>query len=278
METRASYRKRKKMKKVYKIILIICIIVFIISAIFIAKWIIDNNNIKDIDKNLKEDNVASEKKADKDKTENVNPPENPEDDYWYYITMDMLSADFNELKKKNPDTVAFVKVNGTNVNYPVVQTDDNSYYLNHAFDGTKNSAGWVFADYRSDLTNFGYNTIIYGHSRYNQTMFGSLKKVLNKSWYSNKDNHIIKLSTPSHNTLWQIFSIYTIPAESYYITTQFDTNSYNTFLSTIKGRSQIDFSAGVNTNDKVLTLSTCNNDAGTERLVIHAKLIKKENR
>ena len=278
METRASYRKRKKKKKIYKTILIICIIVFIISLVFVIKWFYDNNKIKDIDKNLKDDKVATEKKANKSKSENINPPKDPEDDYWYYITMDMLSADFDELKKKNPDTVAFVKVNGTNVNYPVVQTNNNSYYLSHAFDRSKNNAGWVFADYRSNLTNFGYNTIIYGHSRYNQTMFGSLKRVLKKSWYSNKDNHIIKLSTPTHNTLWQIFSIYTTKVESYYITTDFNNDSYNTFLKTIKNRSQIDFSANVNTNDKILTLSTCNNDAGTERLVIHAKLIKKENR
>ncbi len=278
METRANFRKRKKQKKIYKFILAICIFVFIICLIFIIKWFIDNHNINQLDKDLKKDNVASEKKADKDKTENINPPENKEDDYWYYINMDMLSADFNELKKKNPDTVAFVKVNGTNVNYPVVQTTNNEYYLTHAFDRSKNSAGWVFADYRNDLTNFDYNTIIYGHSRYNQTMFGSLKKVMKESWYSNKDNHIIKLSTPSHNTLWQIFSIYSTPVESYYITTSFNNNSYTEFLKTIKKRSQINFSATVNTNDKVLTLSTCNNDAGTERLVIHAKLIKKENR
>ena len=227
-------------------------------------------------KDLEDEEVAEEVPAVN--AENINPPESKDDDYWYYINMDMLSADFDELKAKNPDTVAFVKVNGTNVNYPVVQTNDNEYYLNRAFDGSKNSAGWVFADYRNDMVNFGYNTIIYGHSRYDKTMFGSLKNVLKESWYSNKDNHIIKLSTPTENTLWQIFSIYTIPAESYYITTDFNESSYNEFLTTIKGRSQINFSGNVNTNDKVLTLSTCNNDAGTERLVIHAKLIKKEAR
>lgn len=278
--TREEYRKVKKRKQkiniLYKIVLITSVFMFLVCLFNIITWIIDNKNIEKITKKLDDENVSIEKPAVN--AENINPPASKEDDYWYYVNMDMLSADFTELKKKNPDTVAFIKVNGTNVNYPVVQTNNNEYYLNHAFDKSKNSAGWIFADYRNDLENFSYNTIIYGHSRYDKTMFGSLKNVVKESWYSNKDNHIIKLSTAKENTLWQIFSIYSTPAESYYITTDFNTNSFDEFLKTIKNRSQINFSAGVNVNDKVLTLSTCNNDAGTERLVIHAKLIKKEAR
>ena len=192
--------------------------------------------------------------------------------------MDMISVDFNELKKKNSDTVGFIKVNGTNVNYPIVQANDNSYYLKHAFDKSKNSAGWVFADYRNDMVNFDKNTVIYGHSRSDQTVFGSLTKVTNKSWYSNKNNHIIKLSTPTENTLWQIVSIYVIKPESYYITTKFSDGQFKTFIKTIKERSQIDFSGTLNENDKILTLSTCEDIAGTTRLVVHAKLIKLEKR
>ena len=192
--------------------------------------------------------------------------------------MDMMSVNFDDLKQKNSDTVGFIKVNGTNVNYPIVQSNDNSYYLKHAFDKSKNSAGWVFADYRNNMVNFDKNTVIYGHSRSNQTVFGSLKKVLNKSWYSNKDNHIIKLSTPTENTLWQIVSIYTIKPESYYITTKFSDEQFKTFTQTIKNRSQINFSGTINENDKILTLSTCEDVAGTTRLVIHAKLIKLEQR
>ena len=146
--------------------------------------------------------------------------------------------------------------------------------MSHAFDKTQNDAGWVFMDYRNDATNFDQNTIIYAHSRYNQTMFGSLKNILTSSWYNNKNNHIIKLSTPTENTLWQIVSIYTIKPESYYITTKFSDSQFNTFINTIKKRSEINFSGGLTENDKILTLSTCADVAGTTRLVIHAKLIK----
>ena len=283
MESRTDYHKRKRRKRhvkkgVYIGILIISIIVLVFSLLKIFIWNKDNSDVDKLQKDIADKNVK-EVKANKDKTDNVNPPENKSDDYWDYIKMDMLSVDFNELKKKNPDTVGWIKVNGTNINYPVVQTKDNDYYLNHAYDKSKNSAGWIYADYRNNMTNFDKNTIIYGHGRLNNTMFGSLKTILNSKWYNNKNNYIIKFSTPTENTLWQVFSVYSIKAESYYITTKFSSDKeYDKFLQTLKNRSKKDFSATVNTKDKIITLSTCKDVAGTERVVMHAKLIKVEKR
>lgn len=275
--TRAEYQKRKRRKRIkWYIILFISLLICILCTIKIFIWNKDNNKVDEITKDINTKKIVKEEKTAT--AENINPPIDKSDDYWDYIKMDMMSVDFNELKKKNDDTVGFIKVNGTNVNYPIVQSNDNTYYLKHAFDKTKNSAGWVYADYRNDMVNFDKNTVIYGHSRSNQTVFGSLKKVLNKSWYSNKNNHIIKLSTPTENTLWQIVSIYTIAPESYYITTKFSNTQFKTFIKTIKERSQINFTGTLNENDKILTLSTCEDVAGTKRLVIHAKLIKLDKR
>ena len=275
--TRAEYRKRKQRKKIkWTTILITSIVIAVVCIINIFLWNHDNQKLDKINDDIDTDKIVNESQSDT--AENINPPENKSDDYWNYIKMDMMSVNFDELKKKNNDTVGFIKVNGTNVNYPIVQTTDNSYYLKHAFDKSQNSAGWVFADYRNDMVNFDKNTVIYGHSRSNQTVFGSLKKVLNKSWYGNKDNHVIKLSTPTENTLWQIVSIYTIKPESYYITTKFSDKQFKEFIKTIKNRSEIDFSGTLNENDKILTLSTCEDVAGTTRLVIHAKLIKSDKR
>ena len=179
-----------------------------------------------------------------------------------------------ELLEKNSDTVAFLKVNGTNINYPVVQTNDNEYYLHHSYNKTKNEAGWVFLDYRNDNDLSDKNNIIYAHSRLDKTMFGSLNDTLKYSWYSNKDNHIIKISTEKENTLWQIFSVYKIPVESYYITTNFlNDSAFEKFLDVIKKRSVFDFNTNLTKDDRILTLSTCYSDK--ERTVIHAKLIRR---
>ena len=249
--------------------------IFAVSINQVYQWLKDNKEIENITKTVVEKTEIKEKE-DTVNTETVNPPVENDNDYWNYIKMSLLEVDFTDLLSKNSDTVAWIQVKGTNINYPIVKTTDNSFYLSHAFDKTANDAGWVFMDYRNDAVNFNQNTIIYAHSRYNGTMFGSLKNILNSSWYTNKDNHIIRLSTPTENTMWQVFSIYTIPKESYYITTNFNTTeSYQEFLNTIKGRSEVEFSGTVNTDDKILTLSTCKDNFGN-RVVMHAKLIKRE--
>ena len=155
---------------------------------------------------------------------------------------------------------------------------DSSYYLDHSFDGTYNVAGWLFADYKSNLNKFEKNTVIYGHGRVEEVMFGSLNNTLDESWYTNKENQIIKLSTEKKNTLWQIVSIYTIPSESYYLTHTFENDeSYQTFLNTMLSRSIYDFGVDLNTSDKLLTLSTCL-DFNGNRIVVQAKLIKEQKR
>ena len=129
-------------------------------------------------------------------------------------------------------------------------------------------------DYRNNINLDNKNTILYAHSRLDKTMFGSLSKTLHSSWFTNRDNHIIRLSMEKENTMWQIFSVYKIPEESYYITTKFNSDTdYTKFLDTIKNRSIYNFKTKVTAEDKILTLSTCYSD--TERTVVHAKLIKR---
>ena len=102
-----------------------------------------------------------------------------------------------------------------------------------------------------------------------------VENILSNNWYKNTDNHIIKLSTEKENTLWQVFSVYHIKTENYYITTDFrDDDEFKTFIDTISKRSKLKFDASVDVNDTILTLSTCR--AGDEKVVLHAKLIKKE--
>ena len=282
LPTREEYRKMKKKKLRFRKWVIAVFFVFFLSILLIGSigiyfWLNDNNEIDKIQEKVVDDTKVKEKE-DNDNTEQINPPENKADDYWDYIKMNLLEVDFNDLLAKNSDTVGWIQVQGTNINYPIVQTTNNDYYLNHAFDKTENKAGWVYMDYRNNAVDFNQNTIIYAHSRYNGTMFGSLKNILNNSWYTNKENHVIRLSTPTENTMWQVFSVYTIAKESYYITPSFSTTeSYQEFLNTIKGRSEVDFSGTVSIGDKVLTLSTCKDNFGN-RIVMHAKLIKKETR
>lgn len=263
-------KKRKKLNVKNLCLLIfflVMLIVFLFSLIKVIMWIIDNNNTNDIIKKVANTYEINEKSYDNEVIIN----ENEKDIYFDYMKLKFIDVDINKLKTFNPDTIGFIKVMGTNINYPFVQNLDNDYYLNRSYDKTYNNAGWIFLDYRNNEFN-DKNTIIYGHGRINGTMFGSLKDTLKSSWQNNKDNYIIKISTEKENSIWQIFSVYKIATTSDYLQTTFSDNEFESFISLIKERSSYNFETNVTNEDKVLTLSTCYND--NDKMVVHAKLIK----
>ena len=276
-------KKKKKYKLKWKNL--IALLIFLIAFIFLIKsgidlinYFIDTNNTNEEIKSI-EDAVKIEEVPDSDNTEIIEQKEDiPEDNpYWDYIKMNLISVNFDDLLKINNETKGWIQVNGTNINYPFVQTSNNDYYLTHSYDKSYNQAGWVFMDYRNDTINYDKNTILYAHGMNNKTMFGSLRNILSSSWYNNTNNHIIKLSTPTENTLWQVFSVYHIETTNDYIQTEFASDEeYQSFLDMLKGRSAVTFDTSLNTTDKILTLSTCYNK--TDKVVMHAKLIKREAR
>lgn len=176
------------------------------------------------------------------------------------------------LKVKNKDTIGILKVNNTNIDYPFLQAKDNNYYLTHNFNKKKTSAGWIFLDKRNNKDLNDKNNIIYGHSRKDKSMFGTLKNTLSKEWYMNKNNRNIKILTETRTYNYEIFSIYKIEKENYYLQTEFKTDKeYKNFLNIIKDRSIYNFDINIENITSILTLSTCyKND---RRVVVHAKLI-----
>ena len=190
----------------------------------------------------------------------------------YYINYSQI---FEELLKKNTDTVGYLSVNNTKINYPVVQASTNSYYLNRDFNKRKNSMGWIFMDYRNDAKDLDKNTIIYGHNIKQGIMFGTLKYALNSSWYKKESNQVITFNTPTKNMKWRIFSIYRIPATEDYLKTEFENDEeYMEFLNMLKNRSIYNFNVELNESSKILTLSTC--FSHTTRHVVHAVLESEE--
>lgn len=276
MKEKTNNKIKLKWKNI--ILILIFLILFItlnISIYNIIKWKLDskktNEEINTIQENTNIEEVQDNKGTEIIKQAEKIPKENP---YWDYIKMNMIDINFDNLKKINSDVVGWIKVNGTNINYPFVQSKDNKYYLTHSFNKSYNNAGWVFLDYRNNNIN-NRNTIIYAHGRTDKTMFGTLRKVLNNGWINNTNNYVIKISTEKENSLWQIFSIYHIPTTNDYLQTEFkDEREYQSFLNILKNRSNHNFNTSITSNDTILTLSTCYNDS--EKMVVHAKLIKKQ--
>ena len=181
---------------------------------------------------------------------------------------------FPKLKKINKETVGYLVVNGTNINYPLVQHSDNSYYLKRDFYKKKTSMGWIYLDYRNDIENLNDNSIIYGHSMLNGTMFGTLYRVINSSFRKNSENMIISLDTPTKSYKFKIFSAYRVDYTTDYLVNNFNSKEeFDSFVKLIKGRSSFKAKDKVEYGDKILTLSTCAG-GGNRRMVVHAVLIK----
>lgn len=248
---RAKHHNKKKTNIPSIILMCFFIILLLYSGTKIVIWYINNQNNKKIS-----DEIA----------EFVTVDETKEDDEKYVV-------DFEKLKEKNSDVVAWLKVNGTNIETTVVKTTNNDYYLTHNLNKEYNSAGWIFADYKNKLDGTDKNLVIYGHNMRDNSMFGSLKWVINEDWYNNEDNKYITLITEKKTQIYEVFSVYQIEKEDYYIQTNFNTEKeFNTFAQTIKKRSKKDFNVDVNENDNILTLSTCANN-NKYRVVLHAVLV-----
>ncbi len=179
-----------------------------------------------------------------------------------------------DLKSQYPDLYGWISVSGTNINYPIMQAEDNDYYLDHSYTGASLGAGAIFADYRCDRTHeSNKNLVLYGHHMSNSSMFHQLDNFLQESFY--KNNGEVKIYTLDGMYTYKIFSIYQTTMYYPYITTYFDNDeSFIQFAETIKGNSiygkeNVEFTA----ESKILTLSTCNNRYQSGRLAVHAVLI-----
>lgn len=204
----------------------------------------------------------------------VEPEKKPAEDKYGYLK-EMVN-NYDRLLTLNDETVGWLTVNGTKINYPVVQTDNNEYYLDYNIKREKDYNGWVFMDYRNSIDTINDNTIIYAHNRYySGVMFGTLNNVTKKKWYTNEENLHITFNTLYKNITWKVFSIYRIDVTSDYLYTNFsDKDRYQAFLDMLKNRSDVPLNTEVTNNDKILTLSTCLDN--NKRLVVHAVMIKDE--
>ncbi|MBR1416278.1 MAG: class B sortase [Bacilli bacterium] len=241
-----------------KIILIIIMLIFLILIVFslykIILWSIDNNKSRELLDDISSDIIINEDISD-------------------FNVKEKYIVDFESLKEKNNDVTAWIKVNNTNIEYPVVKTNNNDYYLNHSFDKKPNLAGWPFMNYKNDMSFNDKNITIFAHARKDGSMFGTLKNILTDDYrQKNSDNNIILVSE-KESAIYEIFSTYKIEDELYYFKDNFNNDDeFNEFIKNIKSRSNYDYNVNLDDVKQILTLSTCDvND--NYRIVVHAKKV-----
>lgn len=190
---------------------------------------------------------------------------------------------FEELKKANADIKAWIKIDGTNINNPVYQTDDNDFYVDHNMNKQSSRYGALFIDKANVISDdeVSQNTIIYGHHMRDGTMFGPLKKYTDLDFY--KEHPIIDFTTLYKQGKYKIFSVFiTNTLEEHdengvfnYRRTKFQSDEdFLNFVNDIKVRSMIDTGVEVLASDEILTLSTCTYEFDDARLVVVARRVR----
>ena len=258
-------------KKIQNVPIMFIVVLFVIwTILFFQMYVYSSDDVVYIDDEHNQEIVVDN---NDDNTGGTMPSnETINNLFRYYSSYNVSDINVAELHKNNNDVVAWLIVDNTSVNDPIVKTDKNDYYLSHDINKNYSIGGWTFMDYRNNSNMDDKNTIFYGHNLMNSTSFGGLSKVFGDKWF-NKSNHKIVILNSEHKYTYEIFSVYYYEAETYYITTKFYTNDeYKEFLDTIKSRSMYKFNVSLDIDDKVITLSTCTDD-NSGRKVIHARLV-----
>lgn len=240
-------KKRTKKEIIYDIILFVSICVFIVSAIILVKYFVEVQSNKNTYEKISEELVSVS-------------PEGEEVWVW----------DYKKVKEENPDIRGWIKLgNGENINYPIVQGSDNSYYLNHNVAKEYNGGGAIFMDYRNDLGLEDKNCIIYGHNMRVGSMFGSLKYYEDVSYYQANKNFDIYVADKHYR--YEVFSVYYTPSTDM-VTYSYDfanEEEYFDYLNLSRNKSfyLTDFRE-LTKEDYIITLSTCTKNDSTKRMIV----------
>ncbi len=187
---------------------------------------------------------------------------------------------YDEVKALNDDVIGWITIDGTIIDYPVVRTVDNDYYLSHDVEKRDSAYGAIFMDFRNADPAQQKHIILYGHNMKNGTMFHDLMNYKQKSFFD--EHRIINLLWDGVETQWEIFSAYVImPNTIYHIATAFtDDQQFADYINqaieyakTVKP-SNVDPDITIRPSDQVLTLSTCTYEYDDSYLAVMARRIK----
>ena len=185
-----------------------------------------------------------------------------------------VDVNFDMLQQMNVNAVGWLYCEGTPINYPVVQSKDNSYYLNHLFDDQTNSSGAIFMDALNNPELTDANTVIYGHNMKNGSMFASLQNYDMQSYY--EKHPVMYYMTREHDYRIDIFASYETSGDSETFTMFFDSpETYGRYLQNTWTQSKIDTSwLPMSVDDNIITFSTCSYSFDDARYVVQGKVTR----
>lgn len=255
--------KEKKKNWITKVLLIFFLCVFIFAGFRLFQILKEYGKATSEYQNLSENYVQetgetvqdSEEETEETQTETEYPDWN---------------IDFVSLEQLNTDIIGWLYIPACEISYPIVQTEDNTYYLDKTFTKQTNSSGAVFMDYENSADFSDWNTFIYAHNMKNGSMFGKLKVL-----YRDKG---IRAQYPYFYIFLPDNSIEKYQIISYYITTDESDSyrfvqseeEYQAYLNEISRKSIESISTETEEESKMVSLSTCSGaSGGDQRFLVH---------
>ena len=181
-------------------------------------------------------------------------------------------VDFDALRAVNQEVRGWLYSEGTVINYPILQSADNDYYLTHTLEGETHKYGSIFIDCNSQGDFSDANTLVHGHRMNSGAMFGSLIEYAKQEYY--EQHPVLMLYTPAGEYRLEIFAAYEIPASMEYVPLKFASDAeYRAYLDGAYEKSLIKADVAVGTGDRIVTLSTCTKTDSQKRFLVQAKLV-----
>lgn len=187
-----------------------------------------------------------------------------------------IPIDFDKLQSINPEIYAWIRIPGSVIDYPIVQSEtDNAYYLNHSAEKEEYAAGAIFTEDYNSKTFEDPNTVIYGHGMTNGTMFNGLHQYMDKDYFD--ANREVLIYMPDKILHYKIFAAYLFDNRHLMQSFNFDNEAiYQSYLDMVFGirdmQASIDTDMQVTTKDKIITLSTCYGGMSDKRYLVQAVL------
>lgn len=265
-------------KRVRNIIRLVLLVVFAVSTVLLIRQWRDNTDAEAAYQDAV--SIAMQKTAEKLPEKTKAEPAEPEKPVTIWVPApveddpvmeEMTGISLAALREVNPDVTGWIRIPETKVDYPILQGEDNDFYLNHTWEKEPNSLGSIFLEHQSSSDMTDYNTIIYGHNMKNGAMFGDLDLFsLQRFW----ENHpYVYILTDDGVYRYEIFAFCQAEVESLtYGLNPRRTDTKRKFLDLSLETAWYDTGIKPPVTDRILTLSTCSGGGYTHRFVVQARL------
>ena len=263
-----------KKQKFYEILYVVCFIIFSISILYIVTYLFftykDETDIEEIQSIMSDiSKVESQNNIEIINYTNMNSSNNIENAIVSEETLneDIEIVNFKKVKQINSNIVAWLKIEETKINYPILQGNNNDYYLNKNFKNQYSRNGSIFLDYRYDFSKLNQNFLVYGHNNRDGMMFQDLLKYEN-ILITESENKVYDIIAVFKS---QVYSVIDINVFRYYNYINFESeNKFNEYIKNCKKISLYNIDIEPTYGDEIITLSTCEYSKENGRFVIVA--------